>query len=108
MSVAKTKTARKQLEKLIEELESLKGTEAFNGRELWMLKERLANEDYIRMEPALAKGDLEFMALQDHPDERVALLCTARAENNTSIAMSRCLRFLEVAQRGTLPVLLAD
>lgn len=57
--------------------------------------------------PAVAKTDPEFIALQeDDDDENVATLCQIRAENNSSIAMSRTLTFLEISMRGALPVAL--
>jgi DNA polymerase len=60
------------------------------------------------MIPALAKTDLEFMDLMNSEDERVALLCQLRAENNSSIAMSRCETLIDIAKRNhTLPVPLA-
>lgn len=57
--------------------------------------------------PALAKTDREFLELLDHPNEDVALLCQARLDNNSSISLSRCNRFLDIANRGTLPISLA-
>lgn len=62
------------------------------------------DETCVVMEPALAKNDLDFMALLDNPNEDIAALATARAENNSSIAMSRTLTFLDIARRGSLPV----
>jgi DNA polymerase len=55
--------------------------------------------------PALAKSDLGFMRLMESEDEDVAELCRLRAENNSSIALSRADAFLGVARRGSpLPV----
>lgn len=62
------------------------------------------DETCVVMEPALAKNDLDFMALLDDPNEDIAALATARAENNSSQAMSRTLTFLDIAKRGRLPV----
>lgn len=59
------------------------------------------------MTPALAKTDLEFQALMDDENEDVALLCRVRAENNTSIALSRCRTFMGLARLGSFPVELA-
>lgn len=56
------------------------------------------------MDFAFAKNDLEFKALEDHPDPRVSAIVVARMENNTSQAESRTLSFLAVAIRGALPV----
>ncbi|MDR1312271.1 MAG: hypothetical protein LBQ12_00915 [Deltaproteobacteria bacterium] len=52
--------------------------------------------------PALAKSDLGFQALMDSDDEDIAELCRLRAENNSSIALSRADAFLGVARRGGL------
>ena len=58
--------------------------------------------------PALAKTDPEFTTLMhDESNPDAALLCRVRAENNTSIELSRCRKFLAVAGRGTLPVSLS-
>ena len=54
--------------------------------------------------PALAKIDLAFMELLTDPNPNISAIAPARAENNTSIASSRCTRFLPIAKRGTLPV----
>ena len=64
----------------------------------------LESEEYVVQEPALAKSDPAFMALMNSSNADVAALALARAENNSSIAMSRTLRFLEVSRRGLLPV----
>lgn len=58
------------------------------------------------MEPALAKKDLGFIELLTHPNPDVATLARIRAENNTSIAMSRCETFISIGRRGLLPVAL--
>ena len=60
--------------------------------------------DYQVYTPALAKNDLAFMQLLKDPNQDITALAQARAENNTSIASSRCARFLSIAERGTLPV----
>ena len=44
------------------------------------------------------------MQLLKAPNPDIVALAQARAENNTSIASSRCARFLSIAERGTLPV----
>lgn len=53
---------------------------------------------------ALAKSDTEFIELMEGDDEDVALLCQVRANNNSSIKMSRTQRLLELADRGPLPI----
>jgi DNA polymerase len=50
--------------------------------------------------PALAKTDPGFMELLEHPDEDVALLARLRAENNSSIALSRAEALIEIHKRG--------
>lgn len=67
-------------------------------------RRRLREGDYKVYTPALAKNDLAFMQLLKDPNPDIAALAQARAENNTSIASSRCARFLSIAERGTLPV----
>ena len=67
-------------------------------------RRRLLAGDYQVYTPALAKNDLAFMDLLIDPNPDIAALAKARAENNTSIASSRCARFLSIAERGTLPV----
>lgn len=59
------------------------------------------------MIPALAKTDPELMAMQEHENPDVALLCRTRAELNSSIELSRCRSLLGIARRGTLPVSLS-
>lgn len=53
---------------------------------------------------ALAKGDEEFKALADHPDERVQTLVAARLGNKSTLEETRTERFLSIASRGALPV----
>jgi DNA polymerase len=55
--------------------------------------------------PALAKSDPEFMELLDSDDEELSLLCRMRADNNSSVAVSRARTLYEIAERsGTLSV----
>lgn len=98
VSEKKTETARKKLEAVVNTDGDYSISEYKNARE------QLDNESYVVMEPALAKKDLEFMALLDDPNPDIAALATARAENNSSIAMSRTITFLDIAKRGSLPV----
>lgn len=53
---------------------------------------------------ALAKNDALFQALRYHTREDVALLCEARLRVKSTTERTRAQRFLEIAQRGTLPV----
>lgn len=68
--------------------------------------ENPAPEEYEVWEPALAKTDLDFTAMQSDPDERVALLVRTRLENNSSMQASRTERFLALADGRRMPVML--
>lgn len=56
------------------------------------------------MDWALAKTDLEFMNLQNHPDERIATLARTRAGLNSSQNLGRCRRFIKIFPRGKVCV----
>jgi DNA polymerase len=57
------------------------------------------------MTPALAKTDEGFIELLNSSDEDVALLARLRAENNSSIGVSRAETLIAIEARGqTLPV----
>ena len=94
VSEKKTETARKLLENA---MRSQGATEAD-------IQLAIAEEKHVVLEPAIAKKDLAFMALMDSDNPDIAALATARAENNSSIAMSRTKTFLDISQRGKLPV----
>lgn len=86
-SVAKSETKRKKLEA--------------EG------KTNLSEEDYAVYIPALAKSDLDFVAMASDADERVALLVRTRLENNSSIQRSRAETFHALAKSGRpMPVML--
>lgn len=53
---------------------------------------------------ALAKNDAHFQALLNHENEDVALLCEARLKVKSTSERTRAQRFLEIAERGSLPV----
>ena len=53
---------------------------------------------------ALAKNDALFQALLNSDNEDVALLCEARLAVKSTLERTRAQRFLDIAQRGTLPV----
>lgn len=55
---------------------------------------------------AFAKTDKEFMELLEHPDSEVQALVAARVGAKTTIAQTRAERFIEMADRGPLPVYL--
>lgn len=67
-----------------------------------------SNEDsWAVYVPALSKQDVDFLAMQDHPDPRVALLCRIRLENNSSIQESRVATFYKMAMYyKPIPVML--
>ena len=53
---------------------------------------------------ALAKNDALFQALLNGEREDVALLCEARLRVKSTTERTRAQRFLDISQRGTLPV----
>ena len=53
---------------------------------------------------ALAKNDALFQALLNHENEDVALLCEARLKVKSTSERTRAQRFLDIADRGALPV----
>ena len=53
---------------------------------------------------ALAKNDAHFQALLNHENEDVALLCEARLKVKSTSERTRAQRFLDIAERGSLPV----
>ena len=55
---------------------------------------------------AFAKTDKEFVELQEHDDPNVAALVSARLGAKTTIAETRALRFINMTERGPLPVYL--
>lgn len=101
VSEKKTKAARKALEDKIAE-------RRMYGTDTTYLERKLDNpEDYQVMVPALAKTDLEFLDLLNHPDQRVQQLVAMRLEYNSSGQMSRAKRFYELSETGRpLPFML--
>jgi len=55
---------------------------------------------------AFAKNDTEFLALLEHPKPAVRLIVEARLGTKSTIEETRTERFLEIAQRGPLPIML--
>lgn len=53
---------------------------------------------------ALAKNDALFQALLNSDNQDVALLCEARLKVKSTTERTRAQRFLEIAERGSLPV----
>ena len=101
VSEKKTEAARKALEAKIAE-------RRLNGTATFYLERKLDNpEEYQVMVPALAKTDLEFLDLLDHPDPRVQQLVSMRLEHNSSGQMSRAKRFYDLSETGKpLPFML--
>jgi len=53
---------------------------------------------------AFAKTDEEFKALTEHPDPRVQALVAARLGTKTTLEETRTQRFIDISNRGKLPV----
>jgi len=53
---------------------------------------------------AFAKTDENFKALLEHPDPRVQALVSARLGNKTTLEETRTQRFIDISERGPLPV----
>lgn len=55
---------------------------------------------------ALAKKDEGFLALLEHENEEVQMLCAVRLETKSTLEETRCQRFLDVAKRnrGRIPI----
>ena len=53
---------------------------------------------------ALAKADEGFKILQEHEDDRVQTLVTARLGNKSTLEETRTERFINISKRGLLPV----
>ena len=54
--------------------------------------------------PALAKNDALFQAMLNGEDENLALLCEARLKVKSTTERTRAQRFLDISERGPLPV----
>lgn len=55
---------------------------------------------------AFAKTDKGLLDLQEHDDPRVRAVVTARLGTKSSIEETRTERFIQIAERGTLPIML--
>jgi len=53
---------------------------------------------------AFAKSDALFQALLNSSDDDVALICEARLKVKSTLERTRAQRFVDIAERGTLPV----
>lgn len=105
-SEARVKSVGDSIEELDRILKELGGQRA-NAETKKAIAKHIKNIRKGTTTYALAKDDLDFMALMDSEDEDVALLCRVRAEVNSSIALSRCQTLLAIAERGAFPVTLA-
>lgn len=56
---------------------------------------------------AFAKNDALFQAIMNGGNEDAALLCEARLKVKSTLERTRAQRFIDIAQRGTLPIPLA-
>lgn len=56
--------------------------------------------------PALARTDADFIGLLDHPRAKVRSLVIARLGVKSNLNIKRTARFLDIAQRGKLPICL--
>lgn len=55
---------------------------------------------------AFAKNDVEFTALLEHPNPAVRTVVEARLGTKSTIEETRTNRFLEISERGPLPIML--
>jgi DNA polymerase I-like protein with 3'-5' exonuclease and polymerase domains len=53
---------------------------------------------------AFAKNDEEFKALENHPNLKVQALMAARLGTKSTLEETRTQRFIDIAERGSLPV----
>jgi DNA polymerase I-like protein with 3'-5' exonuclease and polymerase domains len=53
---------------------------------------------------AFAKNDEAFLALQEHEDDRVQSLVSARLGTKSTLEETRTQRFIDISKRGLLPV----
>lgn len=72
------------------------------------IKQLLADPaNYTVYTPALAKQDLEFLELLDHPNPAVRTLVQMRLDHNSSVPRARGLNLLRLAESGRpLPIML--
>lgn len=99
LSDAKTKTARLQLEAQLSKATTFDEQQRIQGM--------LDRKEYEVWAPSFAKTNQEFLDMQDHPDERVALLARTRLENYSSGERARCENLIRYASQGKpLPILL--
>lgn len=62
------------------------------------------SEKQNKLVPALSKTDQEFLALQDHPNKLVSTLVSTKLGAMSSMEQTRTATFLDIAQRGLMPI----
>ena len=99
LSEKRTASARKALEK---------DAQNVIGERRKQIEAKLADPtSYEVWVPALSKQDLEFIALQDHPDARVRELVKLRLDNNSSVPVTRTQALIHMGEyKKPVPILL--
>ena len=99
-----------QKEKLLESCTADKETLMSNPKFAEKLKS-LGVEPPMKISPrtgketfAFSKTDEGFKKLQEHPDEKVQTLVAARLGTKSTLEETRTQRFIEIGNRGSLPV----
>lgn len=62
------------------------------------------SEKQNKLVPALSKTDQEFLALQEHPNKLVSTLVSTKLGAMSSMEQTRTATFLDIAQRGLMPI----
>lgn len=62
------------------------------------------SEKQDKMIPAVAKTDHEFLELVASEDELTSALCEARLGAASNLEMTRCKRFIDISNRGLMPI----
>jgi len=98
---------------LLERVGQVKAPELMSNQQFAQLLEKLGVAPPMKVslrtgKPtlALSKSDEAFQALQEHEDPRVQTLVAARLGIKSTIEETRTQRFIEIAQRGKLPIML--
>lgn len=102
---------------LLDRIEQMAGKDALMSNDkLAALLRRVGVEPPMKFSPsalkrgeekltyAFGKTDLEFKALLDHEDERVQAIVAARMGVKSTQAETRAQRFIEMSERGPMPV----
>ena len=110
-------TVVRKKELLLERVEEMAGKDALMSNDkLAALLRRMGVEPPMKFSPsalkrgeekltyAFGKTDLEFKALLDHEDERVQAIVAARMGVKSTQAETRAQRFIEMSERGPMPV----